>query len=182
MKTKRNHPHRYQLILILFIERLEETEEELVNLKITMETDKQRQAGGGPNPQSVDNGADQIFVAQGAIPFLQSSSSDVTDRQGNAPLPHPVFTRRGTLLASENQLEEKQIEWEGENFYYVCACTLHTCTCTYHVHVLISGVARWLQKGKLLPIFLDIYYSAQVSVSDYLAERPPFLPNLVAVS
>ncbi len=100
-----------------------------------METDKQRQAGA-LNPQSVDNGAD--LVAQGSTPLLQSSSSDVTDRQGNAPLPHPVFTRRGTLLASENQLEDKQIEWEGENFYYVCACMYTTymymymyvpCTC-----------------------------------------------------
>ncbi|XP_064400606.1 sarcolemmal membrane-associated protein-like isoform X2 [Halichondria panicea] len=92
-------------------QRLEETEEELVNLKITMETDKQRQTGV-PTSQSVDNGAEQIFVAQGATPLVQVSSGDLTDRQGNAPLPHPAFTRRGTLLASENQIEDKQREWE----------------------------------------------------------------------
>ena len=39
-------------------------------------------------------------------------------------------------------------------------------------------------KGATAPIppFLDLYYSAQVIVSDYLAEHPPFLQNLAAVS
>lgn len=111
------------------IERLEETEEELVNLKITMETDKQRQTGV-PTSQSVDNGAEQIFVAQGATPLVQVSSGDLTDRQGNAPLPHPAFTRRGTLLASDNQIEDKQREWEGENLCRACMCISTVCTCT----------------------------------------------------
>ncbi len=44
-----------------------------------------------------------------------------------------------------------------------------------------SGVARGWQRGKMPPLFLDLYYSAQVIVSDYLAEHTPFLRNLAAV-
>lgn len=121
------------MILSVSTERLEETQDELVNLKITMETDKQRQAA---NLQPIDDSADQIreiFVEeqpQGGIAPLSLTSSLVDVSMGASPLPqrHPLV-RRDTLLSPDNlvlQLESKQREWESELVSSELAVCMHT--------------------------------------------------------
>ncbi len=44
---------------------------------------------------------------------------------------------------------------------------------TPHIHTLSSGVARGWKRGLMPPSLLDLYYLAQNSVSDYLAEHVP---------
>ncbi len=107
------------------VERLEETQDELVNIKISIETDKQRQAAV-TNPQTIDESADQMremFVEeqhQGDSPLLQAGVVDTVPLtvEDVPPLPeHRSLGRRDTLLSPPNivlQLESKQREWERE--------------------------------------------------------------------
>lgn len=104
--------------LYAYVERLEETQDELVSLKITMETDKQRQVASNlPISDSVDQTRETFVEEQplGALPSLQPiliGSVGVSPLSERRPL-----LRRDTLLSPDNlvfQLESKQKEWECE--------------------------------------------------------------------
>ena len=126
-------------------ERLEETEDELVNLKIAMETDKQRRAAAGTEfiipPDKVEESSQlaEILVEQEASPPSLPNSVSPSDSglltSVSSAVDRPL-RRRDTLLSPDNlvqQLESKQREWEGEDTYLYLWYYNYTRMFTLHI-------------------------------------------------